>query len=229
MLSRAYLWSTIGLLCLILSAGEALGQQELWDKHMQVAKEAFAKSEYMEAEQHVLAAIEAAKMFPPEDTRAGSSIDLLAHVYQATGRFKDAESRFEEAIEFYASRVGPAHPWTMVEINNLGGLYSALGRYSDAARLYRIAVNRLQKTLGPKHPTVALTLNNLAEIYLRQKQYFEAEALYRESLSITRQTMGSGHPKVALIMNNLAHLREPLRGWLDRFIILVLCTTKDWE
>ncbi len=43
-LNRAYLWSAIGLLCLILSVGEALGQQELWDKHMQVAKEAYAKS-----------------------------------------------------------------------------------------------------------------------------------------------------------------------------------------
>jgi len=92
--NRVNLWSAIGLLCLILSVGEVHGQQELWDKHMQVAKEAFAKSEYMEAEQHVLAAIEAAKMFPPEETQAGSSIDLLAHVYQATGRFKDAESRF---------------------------------------------------------------------------------------------------------------------------------------
>ncbi len=98
MLNRAYLWSTIGLLCLILSVGEALGQQELWDKHMQVAKEAYAKSKYLETEQHVLAAIEAAEMFPPEDPRAGSSIDLLAHVYQATGRYKDAESRFKDAL-----------------------------------------------------------------------------------------------------------------------------------
>ena len=200
------MWSTLGLLCLILCVGEALGQQGLWDKHMQVAKEAYAKSKYMEAEQQVLAAIEAAKMFPPEDTRAGSSIDLLAHVYQATGRFKDAESRFEEALEFYALRVGPAHPWTIAEINNLGGLYSQLGRYSDAEPLFRIALNRLIKTFGPKHPSVASALNNLAEIYDRQKQYFEAEALYRESLSITRETMGPGHPKLALTMNNLALL-----------------------
>ena len=80
---------------------------------MHIAKEAYAKYKYMEAEQHALAAIEAAKMFPPEDTRAGLSIDFLAHVYKATGRFKDAESRFEEALEYYASRVGPAHPWTL--------------------------------------------------------------------------------------------------------------------
>ncbi len=197
MLNRAYLWSTIGLLCLILSVGEALGQQDLWDKHMQVAKEAYAKSKYVEAEQHVLAAIEAAKRFPPEDPRAGSSIDFLAHVYMAMGRFKDAESRFEEALEFYASRVGPAHPWTIAEINNLGALYIKLGRYSDAEPLFRISLNRSVKTLGPKHPTVALALNNLAEIYDWQGRFPEAEALYRQSLSITRETMGPGHPKVA--------------------------------
>ena len=85
MLNRAYLWSTIGLLCLILSVGEALGQQELWGKQMQAAEEAYAKGKYMKAEQNLLAAIEAAEMFPPEDLRAGSSIDLLAHVYKATG------------------------------------------------------------------------------------------------------------------------------------------------
>ncbi len=138
-LNRAYLWSMIGLVCFILFVGEALGQQELWDKHMQVAKEAYAKSNYLDAEQHVLAAIEAAEMFPSENPRAGSSIDFLAHVYKAMGRFKDAESRFEEALEFYALRVGPAHPWTIAEINNLGGLYFELGRYSDAAPLFRIA------------------------------------------------------------------------------------------
>ena len=189
MLNRAYLWSTIGLLCLILSLGEARGQQELWDKHMQVAKEAYANSKYLEAEQHLLAAIEAAKRFPPEDPRAGSSIDLLAHVYKATGRYKDAESRFEDALEFYALRFGPAHPWTIAEVNNLGSLYSELGRYSDAAPLYRLALNRLVKTLGPKHPSVAVALSNLAEIYDRQERYAEAEALYRESLAITREAV----------------------------------------
>ncbi len=104
MRSPAYLWSTIGLLCFILCVGEilfvgeAVGQEVPWDRHMEAAKEAYAKSKYMEAEQHALAAIEAAEMFPPEDPGAGSSIDLLAHVYQATGRYKDAESRFKDAL-----------------------------------------------------------------------------------------------------------------------------------
>ena len=62
MRSRAYLWSTIGLLCFILYVGEALGQEELWDRHMEAAKDAYAKSKYMEAEQHALAAIEAPEL-----------------------------------------------------------------------------------------------------------------------------------------------------------------------
>ncbi len=85
-LTTQYLWSTIGLVFFILFVGEALGQEELWNKHMQAAENAYSNSKYLEAEQHVLAAIEAAETFPPEDPRAGSSIDLLAHLYNATGR-----------------------------------------------------------------------------------------------------------------------------------------------
>ena len=105
-----YLWSTIGLVCFILFVGEALGQEELWNKNMQAAKIAYANSKYLEAEQHVLAAIETAETFPSEDPRVGSSIDLLAHVYKATGRFKDAESRFEDALEIFATRLTGSVP-----------------------------------------------------------------------------------------------------------------------
>jgi tetratricopeptide (TPR) repeat protein len=55
----------------------------------------------------------------------------LAALYQAQGRYAEAEPLLVRAREIYEAALGPGHPSTATSLNNLGSLYYALGDYKQ--------------------------------------------------------------------------------------------------
>ena len=58
--------------------------------------------------------------------------------------------------------LGPEHPLTATNLNNLGRLLYDQGDFSGARPLYERALAIHEKVLGPEHPLTAGCLNNLA-------------------------------------------------------------------
>src|SRR6516225_2497273 len=114
-------------------------------------------------------------------TEYAAAIGWLANVYQAQGRYAEAEPLY-----------------------NLAHLYRALSRYAEAEPLYKRTLAIYEKAFGGEHPWVAVALNNLAGLYGAQGRYAEAEPLYKRSLAITEKVLGADHPSVATSLNNLA-------------------------
>ena len=127
-------------------------------------------------------------------------------LYQAQGRYADAEPLFKRALAISEKALGPDHPDVAVSLNNLADLYDDQGRYADAEPLYKRSLAIWEKALGPDHPNVATSLNNLAALYHDQGRYADAEPLYKRSLAIGEKALGPDHPDVALSLNNLAAL-----------------------
>ena len=125
------------LLVVVFWAFPAHAQEALWEQHSQAGEEAFSNGEIASARQHILAAIEAAKVLGPENPRLGVSLSDLGLVSRALADYEGAEMLFEESLSILAKRLGLHHPWTIRTLNNLAGLYVEIGRYSDAAPLYR--------------------------------------------------------------------------------------------
>ena len=63
------------------------------------------------------------------------SVNNLAELYHAQGRYSEAEPLFRHALEASERTLGKEHPDTLVSVNNLAELYDAQGRYSEAEPL----------------------------------------------------------------------------------------------
>ncbi len=126
------------------------------------------------------------------------------------GKYDEALSPFERALEIRERRLGPDHPDVSQAINSLATLHYYKGEYTKAEPLYQRALAIREKSLGPGHPDVASSLNNLASLYWSLGDYAKAEPLYQRALAIQEKSLGPEHLDVAQSLHNLALLHSRL-------------------
>lgn len=138
--------------------------------------------------------------------RYAVSLNNLATLLRAMGRYEEAEPLFRQALEIDEATIGRQHPEYATRLNNLAGLLRDMGRYEEAEPLLRQALEIDEATIGRQHPDYATHLNNLASLLCNMDRYEEAEPLYRQALEIGETTIGRQHPSYAIHLNNLASL-----------------------
>ncbi len=146
------------------------------------------------------------KRYGTEHPLTAKSLNNLALLYDAMGRYPEAEPLYVRSLSIYEQQLGADHPDTARSLNNLAALYYAMGRYAEAEPLYVRSLSIYEQQLGADHPNTAPTLSNQAELYRAMGRYPEAEPLYVRSLAIREQQLGAEHPDTALSLNNLALL-----------------------
>ena len=99
----------------------------------------------------------------------------LLHLYQAQGRYADAELLCKRSLAIREKAFGPDHPNVAEFAGHIAGLYQAKGRYADAEPLYKRSLAIHEKVLGLDHPDVATSLSNLADLYRAEGRYTDAE------------------------------------------------------
>ena len=142
----------------------------------------------------------------PDHPDVATSLNNLAELYKATGRYDEAEPLYQRSFAILGKALDPEHPDVATSLNNLAGLLYATRRYGEAEPLLQRSLAIREKTLGPDHPAVATSLNNLAELYKATDRYGEAEPLFQRSLALMEKAPGPDHPGVAASLNNLAAL-----------------------
>ncbi len=76
------------------------------------------------------------------------------------GQYEQAEPLYQRALAIWEKQVGPEHPNTAANLNNLALLYQAQGKYEQAEPLYQRALAIVEKQLGPQHSTTATIREN---------------------------------------------------------------------
>jgi len=155
------------------------------------------------------------KKLSPYHPDIASSLNNLAEIYKAQGKYLKAEPLYKRALEIDEMVSGLDHPNTATSLNNLAKLYCVLGKYLEAEQLHKRSLEIKEKVLGPDHPSVATSLNNLAGLYYSQGKYLDAEPLYKRALEISEKVLGPDHPDVATSLNNLAGLYDSQGKYLD--------------
>jgi len=61
-------------------------------------------------------------------------------LYQEQGRFADAETPLNQALDIAERRLGANHPITATIVNNLALVFARMGRYEEAVPLYKRAL-----------------------------------------------------------------------------------------
>jgi len=146
----------------------------------------------------------AKKSLRPDDTDLAKSLNNMAEVYRAQGRYADAERLFKKALTMRET-TRPDDADLARLLNNMAELYIVQDRYADAETLLKRALMIWEAT-RPDHPDYALALNNMAVLCSRQWRYAEANVLFARCLKITEDTMGSAHPRVSEVLHNLTPL-----------------------
>lgn len=148
------------------------------------------------------------KAYGPDHPDVASRLYGLAKLYDAQGRYKEAEPLFLRSLAIYEQSYGPDHSSLANMLNSLAGLYWHQGRYGESEKLYLRSLAIYEKAYGPESLGVASAIGNLAWLYKTQGRYGEAEPLYLRSLVIKEQAYGPDHPNVANSLIGLAQLYE---------------------
>ena len=167
-----------------------------------------ARAQYAEAERLLAQALAVRRRLGPEQPETATSLNSLASLYQAQGRYGDAAPMYEEAIRIWKAALGPNHPDTATGLSNLASLCQARGDPALAVPLYAEALRIWQAALGPDDSKTATCLNNLGDLYREQGDYAQAEPLLTQARDIRSRVLGPDDPATAQSLNNLALLYE---------------------
>ena len=129
---------TIGLLVSVVSLGlwlnTACAPAETWEKYNEAGATAYSERNYAEAEIQLKAALKKAEEFESDDPRLATSLNNLAGLYQAQGKYNEAEPLYKRALGIDEKTLGPDHPDVAQSLENYADLLRKTGRNSEAER-----------------------------------------------------------------------------------------------
>ncbi len=129
-------WLLVGLLCLGLwPMVAASAQGTRWDSLMADALKAYQQADYAQAEKLFLAALKEAEKFGNPDPRLATSLNNLAELYRAQGRYAQAGPRYRRALAIREKALGPEHPDVAAVLENYAALLHKLNRDAEADKM----------------------------------------------------------------------------------------------
>ena len=129
--------------------------------------------------------------------RAGSS--LLEAV------LADSAVAYWQAIATSCNtRLGRAHPQSILVRERLSTAYSAAGRLDEALPVFETALADREMALGPEHPDTVTARVNLARCYAASGRDAEAITLYEQALAQSERLFGTAHRDTLDVRASLA-------------------------
>ncbi len=131
-------WLLVGL---VLIGGIALwlmyapNQGAKWESSITAAQQAYQQADYADAEKQLEAARKEAEAFGPDDVRLATSLNNLALLYKAQGRYAEAEPLYQRALAIREKALGPEHPDVAASLQNYAALLRKTGRVSEATKM----------------------------------------------------------------------------------------------
>ena len=121
-------WLLLGIFCL---AYFAMAQDTVWQGYDDACKKARKQRDYAEAEKQCLAALKEAKTFGTEDVRLATTLNSLAMLYHAQGKYAEAEPLYLRALAIMEKALGPDHPNVATTLETYAALLRTMRRDSE--------------------------------------------------------------------------------------------------
>jgi CHAT domain-containing protein/Tfp pilus assembly protein PilF len=180
---------------------------EQWWSLSKQAMAAFDAHDHLKSMRFAEKALSAArKAFGNRHPSTLSTLNLLAVIYSAEGRYDDAEKLLRETLEGRREVLGPRHKDTLASLDYLAGFYLEQRRYDEAVPLLREALDAKRVVPGPPDRDTLTSLNDLAVLLLEQRRYSEAEPMLQEALKGRREVLGPRHEDTRATLSYLAEL-----------------------
>ena len=98
------------LVSLWVLAAHGCTAETQWKQYMDAADAANQRGDYEEAVGQTKAASKEAEDFGEQDPRFGTTLNNLALLYYAQGRYAEAEPLYERLLAIWEKALGPEHP-----------------------------------------------------------------------------------------------------------------------
>jgi serine/threonine protein kinase len=143
-----------------------------------------------------------------DDPDTLDSKDDLAMVYEAQGKYDEAEALWLEVIRVRTASKGADDPFTLTSKHHLAMLYHWNGKGDRSIPLLKEVLESQKVVLGDDHEDVLMTKENLAGLYQENRKYDLAEPLTLEVMRLQTAKFGADHAKTLTNKNNLAMLYQ---------------------
>lgn len=130
-----------------------------------------------------------------------NNLSRLGRIQYRTGRFKEAESSYFEALELVKHEYGENASQITHLYSSLASVYREKGQLLKTEEFYKRAIALADST---QKLALATSLGNLAIAYRDQEQFDKALTLHKQSLELEHQVHDTLHPDLASAYNNLA-------------------------
>jgi CHAT domain-containing protein/Tfp pilus assembly protein PilF len=142
--------------------------------------------------------------FGTEHPNYADALNMLANVYEVTGRYPEAEELFQQELAILEKTRGPTSVPAAGALNNLAVVYDMQGKLDQAVAAYQRVLTMREKALGANHLDVSDALNNLALVYKEQGKNSEAASLLQRALAIREKARGGNPVDLARTLHSLA-------------------------
>jgi tetratricopeptide (TPR) repeat protein len=140
----------------------------------------------------------------------GVSLETVARLFAKLGSnrsmgndFVGSRAAFERALAIDETVLGPEHPQTGADLNNLGVTLRNLGDLAGARAMFERALSIDERVFGPEHPQTANDLNNLGLVLRDLGDLTGARATFERALAVDARSLAPQHPQTAAGLNNL--------------------------
>jgi tetratricopeptide (TPR) repeat protein len=162
---------------------------------IQKSRNLFEERKYDEAIALLLPVIqEIEKTRGAEDTTLVKHFDLLAQIYEATGKHAEAEPLWRRSMQIRSRHLGPEHPEVIGSGDKLAMSLLQQKKFPEAETLLKKSLAHREGAFGPDDSRLMPSLNRLSELYVGQGKFVEAEPFAKRAVQIGRGTIGLQPP-----------------------------------
>ena len=157
---------------------------------------------------HALALVDGNILPPKGSERRFAEIlhRLASYRAGAFANYSQVRMFEERALAIREKVLGPQHPGTAQNLNDLGLWMEFQGHLAEARPLYERALAINEKALGPEHPATATNIHNLSRLLREQGDLAKARPLQERALALFEKALGPEHLYTLLSLSNLAGL-----------------------
>jgi tetratricopeptide (TPR) repeat protein len=134
------------------------------------------------------------------------TLDDLAVVYTAQGKYKQAESSELLALKLKRGLFKADDIAMATSLNNLAGIYFGQGRYKESMTTLLETMRILEASAFQTSPHMASAMSTIAELYRLQGDFKQAAALNSEARALRERHFGKDHVQIALSLINAGSL-----------------------
>ena len=126
--------------------------------------------------------------FGESHAKTSESLLTLAEVYEAWGRFVEAEATYERVLAIEEHINPPNHPDVATTLLRLSRILRHQRRYSEAEMLLRRCLQMLEGNPLADEVHLSVCFSDLAGVYSDQQEYEKAEPLYLRTMALLETT-----------------------------------------